>query len=305
LFNDASGLISFRFAVAAAITGSFSLGEALLTFLKVAAGGLFIGLVIAWVASAVYYWLVRWIGDEPGTPILISILIPFAAYLAAEHLGLSGIFAAVAAGISMHYANLIGRESAVTRMRRIAVWDMLQIALNGVIFVLLGLQLRSIIGDVPAIAHHLPGGHAAWLAGWLHRGHHAGACRAALCLGVGVTGRCPSGRHVARDPAATPFPALLARLGTDRSQGRGDTGGYFDVAVRDAGRGPFPARELAICLAMGVILLSLGVASVGLPLLTQDLELAGPRPIRSGVKRPQRGRGSRHPAARGSAKTGR
>ncbi|MNN85900.1 Sodium/hydrogen exchanger family protein [compost metagenome] len=63
------------------------------------------------------------VGEDPGTQILISLLVPFAAYLGAEHIGSSGILAAAAAGITMHYADLVGRRLAATRMQRRAVWD--------------------------------------------------------------------------------------------------------------------------------------------------------------------------------------
>jgi CPA1 family monovalent cation:H+ antiporter len=275
LFNDASGLISFRFAVAAAITGSFSLADASLSFLKVAAGGLATGVVIAWGASAAYHWLARFIGDEPGTPVLISILIPFAAYFAAEHLGLSGIFAAVAAGISIHYANLIGRESAVIRMRRTAIWDMLQVALNGIIFVLLGLQLPTIIDSVPKIAHHAPGGNVAWLAGYI----------VAITLGLAVLrfvwvwASLEGARLLAalrgerRERPSARFLLVAALAGV---KGAVTLAGILTLPFVMPGGTAFPARDLAIFLAMGVILLSLIAASAGLPLLTRGLEVADP-----------------------------
>jgi CPA1 family monovalent cation:H+ antiporter len=266
-------LISFRFAVAAAITGSFSLADASLTFLEVAAGGFITGIVIALGASAIYHWLVRWIGDEPGTPILISILIPFAAYLAAEHLGLSGIFAAVAAGISIHYAHLIGRESAIIRMRRTAIWDMLQVALNGIIFVLLGLQLRTIIESVPNIAHQLPGDNAVWLAGYV----------IAITLGLAalrfiwVWASLEGSRLLAalhgkqRERPSARFLSVAALSGV---KGAVTLAGILTLPLLMPDGTPFPARELAIFLAMGVILLSLLAASAGLPVLTKNLQVA-------------------------------
>lgn len=81
LLNDASGLVCFCFVVAAALTGSFSLADATLTFFQTAAGGLLAGILISFGACDVYHWFSRRTGEEPGTPILISVLIPFAAYL--------------------------------------------------------------------------------------------------------------------------------------------------------------------------------------------------------------------------------
>jgi len=114
-------LVCFRFAVAAALTGSFSFADALLRFLQIAAGGLVIGALISSCPCTVYHWLSRRTGEEAGTSILISLLIPSAAYLAAERLGVSGILAAAAAGVWMHYADLLGPPLAITRMRESAV----------------------------------------------------------------------------------------------------------------------------------------------------------------------------------------
>src|SRR5699024_10864377 len=100
LLNDASGLVCFQFAVAAALTGAFSLGSATLTFLWVALAGVTCGVVFTLAVAAVQHWLTRKFGEEGGSPILINLLIPFGAYLLAEHVHASGILAAVAAGIA-------------------------------------------------------------------------------------------------------------------------------------------------------------------------------------------------------------
>ncbi|HVL09590.1 MAG TPA: sodium:proton antiporter, partial [Burkholderiaceae bacterium] len=91
LLNDASGLVCFRFAVAAAVTGTFSLASASLTFLWVATAGLAVGTAVTLVVSRAQQWLSRLVGEEAGSPILISLLIPFGAYLVAEHIEASGI----------------------------------------------------------------------------------------------------------------------------------------------------------------------------------------------------------------------
>jgi CPA1 family monovalent cation:H+ antiporter len=270
LFNDASGLVCFRFAVMAAITGHFSLGDASLTFVEIAAGGLLTGVVIAWGASAAYHWLTRWIGEEAGTPVLISILIPFVAYLAAERLGLSGIFAAVAAGISIHYANLIGRGTAVTRMRRTAVWDMLQVALNGIIFVLLGQQLPGILASVPRFAHEVPGGNAWWLAAYIVIITLGLAALRFVWVWASLTGRrlLAAVRGESRRRPSARFLLVAAMAGV---KGAVTLAGVLTLPFTMPGGSPFPARELAIFLAMGVILLSLILASVSLPPLTKNL----------------------------------
>ena len=152
LLNDATGLVCFSFAVAAAMSGHFSLAEASMSFLLVAGGGLFAGVAVTWIIGRLNRILVQRTGEDPGIQILISLLIPFAAYLVAEHVHVSGILAAAVAGIAMHYGELSGRPLASTRMQRSAVWDTVQTALNGIIFVLLGDQLPRMLRQLPQAA---------------------------------------------------------------------------------------------------------------------------------------------------------
>lgn len=90
--------------------------------------------MVVWVTGKCNNFLVRRTREEPAIQILISLLIPFAAYLLAEAFHVSGILAAVAAGIAMHYEQLSGPRLPATRMKSSAVWTMLQTTLNGMIF---------------------------------------------------------------------------------------------------------------------------------------------------------------------------
>ncbi len=145
LLNDASGLVCMRFAIAAALTGSFSIVDATGTFAWTATVGLAIGAASALLANMAKDWIARRFGEETGSQIIISLLIPFGAYVLADRLHASGILAVVAAGIAMGYEERSGRALAVTRIRRAAVWDAIHFAGNGAIFVLLGQQLPGIL----------------------------------------------------------------------------------------------------------------------------------------------------------------
>lgn len=139
LVNDASGLVIYRFALVALITGAFSFAQAGLTFLWVCAGGVGIGLAVAWL----YAQIERRLEDSP-IEITLSFLVPFAAYIPAEAVGASGVLAAVAAGL------YVGRRSAriispASRVQAEAVWGVLTFLLNGLAFILIGLQLRALI----------------------------------------------------------------------------------------------------------------------------------------------------------------
>ena len=164
LLNDASGLVCFRFAVAAAVTGHFSLARAGLSFLWIALAGIAAGVAITFAITRAHGILQRRFGEEDGVPVLINLLTPFGAYLVAERLNASGILAAVAAGVTMSYLELSGGATPGTRIRRNVIWDALQFTLNGTMFVLLGEQLP----DIARGALHPDGGQPFdpwWLAG--------------------------------------------------------------------------------------------------------------------------------------------
>src|SRR5271154_762075 len=91
LLNDASGLVCMRFAVVAALTGTFSLVDASTTFLWLAIGGVAIGVAVTWGVTQAKHWASRRFGEDAGSQVLLSLLIPFGAYLLAERFGCSGI----------------------------------------------------------------------------------------------------------------------------------------------------------------------------------------------------------------------
>jgi len=111
----------------------------------VAIGGVAIGVGVTWTINRAKTLISRRFGEDVSAQILISVLIPFGAYLLAEELHCSGILAAVAAGVTMSFTEQTGQAMALTRVRRSAVWDTIQFVLNGVIFVLLGEQMPSIL----------------------------------------------------------------------------------------------------------------------------------------------------------------
>src|SRR5437868_10244789 len=139
LVNDATSFISFRFAVAAVMTGSFSLGQASLQFLLVAAGGIGVGLAVGWLATKVQQSL-----DDPPVQTMFSLLTPYVAYFSGEKLHVSGILAVVIAGI--YYGWRAPRIlSGRMRLQALPVWEMVVFILNGVLFMLIGLQLPEAV----------------------------------------------------------------------------------------------------------------------------------------------------------------
>ena len=271
LLNDASGLVAFNFAIAAVLTGSFSPGDAVVKFFLMAAGGILSGLVVVWVTGKCNNFLVRRTREEPAIQILISLLIPFVAYLLAEAFHVSGILAAVAAGIAMHYEQLSGPRLPATRMKSSAVWSMLQTTLNGMIFLMLGEQLPRMLRTLPAVASQA-GVSSPW---------YLLLYAVAITLALGVmrfawvwlSMTLTIFRRKRRGKAITIRPrfSIMSVMALAGVKGSVTLAGILTLPVVLADGSPFPGRELLIFLSMAVILMSLIVAAVGLPFMTRYL----------------------------------
>jgi CPA1 family monovalent cation:H+ antiporter len=275
LLNDATGLVCLRFAVAAMMTGSFSVVHATGAFLVVALGGTLIGAGLPWIIGAIQRVLIGKGGEDPATQVLVTLLQPFAAYLAAEHLNLSGILAAVAAGLMLPYVELQGSGSAETRLFGNAVWRMVQFALNGAIFVLLGEQIPGIIAgrDVVVAEAQVQG---LWDLAW-----YVGAIALVLTVlrfvWIGVSARVAGLRAQRRGESSTrPQIRMVAAMAVAGVRGAITLVGVLTLPLTLPSGAPFPARATAIFLACGVILVSLLVASILLPYLLPDLDVTAP-----------------------------
>jgi monovalent cation/hydrogen antiporter len=142
LVNDSTALIAYKFAVTAALTGSFSLVNAGGRFVLNVAAGIAIGIAVGWVIAQIR----RRIEDAP-TEITLSILTPYFAYLPAEALGVSAVIAAVTSGIYLGWRSpqLI---APATRLQTFAVWEVLQFLLNATLFTLVGLALPNVVSHL-------------------------------------------------------------------------------------------------------------------------------------------------------------
>ena len=272
LLNDASGLVCLRFAIAAALSGTFSLSEALGTFAWMALAGVAIGAGVTWLAIGGKALVARRTGgDDAGSNILVSLLIPFGAYLAAEHVHASGVLAAAAAGIAMTFVGSGVAVSAATRIRRRAVWDMLQFTLNGVIFVLLGEQLPALFAGARAAVAGTGHVNAWWLLGYVAA---IVAVLAALRFSwVWVSLQFTLYRAKQRGDGAKGSPPrrVIAAMSVAGARGAITLAGALTLPLALPSGADFPARDLVILLASGVILASLAIAAGGLPLLLRGL----------------------------------
>src|SRR5690606_19532379 len=271
LLNDASGLVCMKFAVAAVLTGAFSLTSAAGTFVWLAAAGIAIGVAVTLAINTAKSFITRRWGEDPGAQIIISLLIPFAAYLAAEHLHASGILAAVAAGIAMAFTERSGAAQAVTRIRRTAVWDTVAFAANGVIFVLLGEQMPAIVSGAARVATTTGQGEVWWLAVYVLVIFVALAVLRFAWVWTSLRLTLFKGRR----GAARPKMGWKLVLATSLAGVRGaiTLAGILTLPLVMPDGSAFPARDLAIFLAACVIILSLLSATLLLPRLLKGLEL--------------------------------
>lgn len=149
LVNDASALIAYRYALIATISGSvFDFSDAFLEFLVLSGSGIAIGLVVGFVIATIHRNF-----NNPTIETTLSILAPFVAYLAAEECDVSGVLAVVSCGlyIAWHSSELFSFE---TRIKIQGFWDILIFLLNGLVFILIGLQLPNILAN--------SGNHTIW-----------------------------------------------------------------------------------------------------------------------------------------------
>lgn len=270
LMNDASGLVTFKFALAAAVTGVFSLTNASVTFVLVAVGGLAIGVALSWLVGRLRSWMIARGWDDPATHVVFMLLLPFAAYVLAERVGASGILSAVAAGMMQSWLDLLPRQTN-TRLLNRSVWSLLEFAFNGLIFLLLGLQLPDII---KAVASHEP---SLWPT-LLYRCLDVLAIFLVLLVlrfvwvqsiwRLSIFVRRLRGKdEITRVPSAR--SCWLLTVGGVR--GAVTLAGVMSVPMLMGG-GAFPERDLLIFIAVGVILLSLIAACIALPLLLRGIE---------------------------------
>ncbi|MDD0967185.1 MULTISPECIES: Na+/H+ antiporter [Pseudomonas] len=270
LMNDASGLVTFKFALVAAITGAFSLANASLTFVLVAVGGLTVGVALSWLVGRLRAWMIARGWDDPATHVVFMLLLPFAAYVLAERLGASGILSAVAAGMMQSWLDLLPRQTS-TRLLNRSVWSLLEFAFNGLIFLLLGLQLPDIIKAVvshetslwPTLFYRCLDVVAIFLALVLLRFIWVQSIwRLSVLLrrlrGKGDLTQVPTARS-----------CWLLTVGGVR--GAVTLAGVMSVPML-MGSEAFPERDLLIFIAAGVILLSLVAACIALPLLLRGIE---------------------------------
>jgi CPA1 family monovalent cation:H+ antiporter len=260
LANDATALILYRFAVVTVSAGAFSFGKAAGEFALIIAGELLWGVAVGWLMLRVR----RWVADAQ-IEILLSILTPYAAYWPPQHLGGSGVLATVVAGLYVSW-NGLSIITATTRLQGIFFWDVLVYLIEGIVFLVTGLQARTLIMGLGAYSFPMLAGSAAVV-----------SVVVILARFVWIFPSTYLPRRlipaIARKDPAPPWqwPFVLGFTGV-----RGIVSLAAALAIpftMDDGR-PFPDRDLILFLTFSVILVTLVGQGLTLPAVIRALGLA-------------------------------
>ena len=260
LHNDWTALVFYRFAVAAIVSGTFSLWEAGVRFLLMGLGGLVIGLLVGWLIANVRRRI-----EDPMIEITISLFTGYDAYLTAEEIGASGVIAAVTAGIYLgwHSPTL---TSPSTRIQAYSVWELLQFLLNAILFVLIGLQLPSVL---EGISGREESGTLIW---WgLVVSAVVIVTRLVWVFVLTYLPRFLSRQLLKRDP----YPGWrnISVLAWSGMRGAVSLAAALAIPFTTASGNPFPERDVIIFLTFCVILATLVLQGLSLPALIRVLRV--------------------------------
>ena len=262
LLNDATGLLALEFGVQMLQTGETpSVGGGLLRLLWLMAGGIVVGLAVGWVAAI----FERWIDDGP-VEMVISVVVPYAAYLAGEELRVSGVLAVVACGL------YLGRKSAALFSPEVRIqvrngWESLNFILNGLVFLLMGLQLPYVLAAIE---------------GYSRRSLiEYGAVFSAVLIALRLLWMFPAARlanwlrRITPGVEAEPMPGAKSVfvIGWTGMRGVIALAAAFSLPETLSGGRPFAQRNLIIFLTYAVILVTLVVQGLSLPWVIRRLGL--------------------------------
>jgi CPA1 family monovalent cation:H+ antiporter len=260
LANDATALVLYRFAVVAISTGTFSLTEASGTFVLIVIGELIYGLAVGWLSLRLRQW-----AREPRVEITLSLMTPYLAFWVPAHLGGSGVLATVACGL---YVSWVGPRLIpfATRLQGIFFWDLIVYLIEGSVFLVTGLQVRTLLEQVHAFTIHDLLIATAWTT------LIAIAARFIWMFPATYFPRWLSPRLRKRDPSPPwQAPFFLAFTGIR---------GVVSLAVALAipytilNGQPFPHRDLILFVTFGVIIITLVGQGLMLPYVVRWLGLS-------------------------------
>ncbi len=261
LLNDAASLIVFRFALAAVLTGQFAFGQAAGSFFLVIVMGTLIGLLV----GGVFYGIHRWLPTTPSIDIVLTLLTPYCMYYVAEHFHYSGVLAVVSGGLllSSQRNKLLTYRS---RMEGVNVWNVLGFVLNGLVFMLIGLQLPAIIQQLGTISLGTAIGYGLVISLALILG------RLLCTFGAALFTRFAS--HFITVADARPSWKLPLISGWAGMRGVVSLAAALSVPLLTPQGQPFPYRALMLFITFVVILVTLVFQGLTLPWLIRKVGMA-------------------------------
>ena len=259
LVNDATALVLFKFALAAVLTGVFSLTQATMTFAAIVVGEAMWGLLVGWLMLRLRFW-----ANEPRIEVTISLLTPFLAFWIPHAAGGSGVLATVVAGL---YVGVKGVQliRSKTRLQAVFFWDFVTYVIEGAIFLLTGLQARVVLDGLGSIA-------------WSQLLLYAVAI-SLVAIGVRFVWVFPAtyvqrwlSRTLRQRDPAPPWqhPFIISFTGI---RGVVSLAAALSIPVMINADQPFPDRNLILFLTFSVIVVTLVVQGPALPWLVRKLGL--------------------------------
>ncbi len=260
LINDATSLIIYRYGLIAILTNQFVLWEAGLQFVGIALASVALGLVIGWIMIRVH----KAIAKDTVTNTALTLLTPYSAYLIAEELHLSGVLAVVTTGLllSARSAEMFTYQS---RLQTNSVWEIVIFLLNGLVFILIGLQLPMIVANLNG--YTLP--QAVTYA--LLFSAVAIVCRIIWVFPGAYLPRWLSRRIRKRE--TKPAWQQVAVVSWAGMRGVVSLAGALALPLTLTNGQPFPARDLILFITFGVILCTLVLQGLTLPVLIDELKV--------------------------------
>jgi Na+/H+ antiporter len=267
LVNDGTGLVALQFGLLILMTGRTpSVVETAGRLIFLIGGGVFIGLAV----GAVVAWFEKWV-DDGGIEIVISILVPYATYLLGARVGVSGVIAVIACSMYMSRMNATYMTPGV-RLQAAAVWDALTFILNGIVFVLIGLQLPYVMGQIHGMSHSVLLRYGAGFSFAMV------AVRMAWVFGetyLSYWFQC----WTKKSDVIAPQPAAVFIIGWGGMRGVLSLAAAVSLPYTLPDGRLFPQRSMIIYLAFCLIFTTLVLQGLTMPTMIRKLGLAGETPL--------------------------
>lgn len=262
LLNDASSLIIFRFAMIAVATGQFIWYQAALSFVWMVVGGVGIGLIVGFIFIKAH----KWLPTDVNMDIVLTLVTPYAMYIAAEELHSSGILSVVSGGLFLSYHRHVFLASS-SRLRGENVWQSLVFVLNGLVFLLIGLDLPEIVSGLQTegVSFREATGYAVLITIVLIIG------RMLAAFGAVIVTRIASHFITVADRAPGYKAPII--MGWTGMRGVVSLAAALSIPVTLDGNVAFPHRNLILYITFVVILLTLVVQGLTLPYLIRKIKL--------------------------------